>query len=75
MSNIVDNLVYEEKVNRDWQLNDNSRSREINYLIKHSKKSKVKCKYTIVTYDQKETIKQNGITINVIPLKDLLLMY
>ena len=47
--------------------------REINGIIEFSKNNKEKHDLYLITYDEKQVIEKDGITINVIPLKDFLL--
>jgi predicted AAA+ superfamily ATPase len=44
-----------------------TRHREVNTLVDFNKAFKLK-KAVIVTYDEEETIEQNGLTIEVIPV-------
>ena len=55
------------------RLDDYSREREIGALIKFAQKSQEPHRLIIVTEYQKETIKQDGQTIEVMPLADFLL--
>lgn len=56
-----------------YDLDDNSKDREVNNLINLASKDKTYSRFIIVTYNNEEIIKTNDITIEVVPLYKFLL--
>ena len=50
-----------------YELSASSRQREVSSLVKLAKEDRQVARFIIVTYDQKDTIRQDGVTIKVIP--------
>ncbi len=71
----IDFYIQEENlaVQSSYSLSDSASEREIVSLVKFAKASDTPCRCIIVTYEEQKTIKQDGITIDVVPLHRFML--